>query len=79
MTFAVNIVTLMFVIAYASVGRGFGHEWGSLDGPGPVWPAVLGFAALNVGALSGSVLAVLVLVFVGRELLRGWTEGTSHR
>ena len=70
-TFAASIVTLLLVIAYTSVGRSFGQEWGSLDGPAPVWPAILGFAAMNLGALSGSVLAVLVLIFLGRKLMRG--------
>jgi len=79
-TFAASIATLLLVIAYTSVGRSFGQEWGSLDGPAPVWPAILGYAAMNLGALSGSVLAVLVLIFLGRELVRGWTaQGNSHR
>jgi len=79
-TFAASIVTLLLVIAYTSVGRSFGQEWGSLDGPAPVWPAILGLAAMNLGALSGSVLVVLVLIFLGRELVRGWTaQRTPHR
>jgi len=79
-TLAVSIVTHLLVIAYTSVGRSFGQEWGSLEGPAPVWPAILGYAAMNLGALSGSVLAALVLLFLGRELVRGWTaQRASHR
>ncbi|MDY0912302.1 hypothetical protein [Rathayibacter festucae] len=66
-----SIAALLLVIAYVSVGRSFGQKWSSLDGPEPVWPAVVGFGSMNLAALSGATLAVLVLVFVGRELSRG--------
>lgn len=68
-----SIVALLLVIAYVSVGRGLGQEWSSLDGPEPVWPAIVGFGSMNLAALSGAILAVLVIVAIGRELSRGRT------
>lgn len=65
-----NLTLTLLVSGYTEIGRSFGQEWGSLDGPAPVWPAVLGFASMNLALLSGVVLPVLVSVAVGRELAR---------
>lgn len=69
-TLGLSLTLMLLVSGYTEIGRSLGQEWGSLDGPAPVWPAVLGFASMNLALLSGAVLAVLVSVAAGRELAR---------
>ena len=44
-TLALSVVAFLVALGWASVGRALGQEWSSLDGPEPVWPAVVGFAS----------------------------------
>jgi hypothetical protein len=61
-----SILTLLAVIAYVNTGRSRGEQWSSLDGPEPVWPAVVGFAAMWAIPISAIVLVGLVLAAVVR-------------
>jgi len=70
-TLVLGIVVFGLVAVYAAVGRSRGEEWGSLNGPEPVWPAVLGFGSMWLMAISAAVLGLLVLVALVRELLSG--------
>lgn len=42
---AVSVVAFLVAVGWATLGRALGQEWSSLDGPEPVWPAVVGFSA----------------------------------
>lgn len=61
-----SILVFAFVSVYAAIGRSMGQEWGSFDGPGPVWPSVLGFGSLNLAAVSLVVLALLLAISLVR-------------
>lgn len=63
---ALGIIALLGVYAFVAIGRSQGEEWGSLVGPEPVWPAVIGFGALWVIPISALVLVVLVVISLGR-------------
>jgi hypothetical protein len=65
-----SVVVFLFVYIYTAIGRSMGQEWGSLDGPGQVWPAVLGFGSLNLGALSVAVLLLLIVISLIRAAVR---------
>lgn len=69
----VLVASLFLIVAlYFStrITRSLGvPEWGSLDGPQPVWPAVLGFASMYAAAASAALLVVLSLVAAVRSLL----------
>lgn len=65
-----SLVTMLLVSGHTETGRNLGQEWGSIDGPASVWPAVLGFGSMNLALLSGIVLAVLISVTIGRGLAR---------
>ncbi|MET3452638.1 hypothetical protein [Curtobacterium sp. 1544] len=56
---AVSVVAFLVAVGWATLGRALGQEWSSLDGPEPVWPAVVGFSAPYLFALSLVTLAVL--------------------
>lgn len=61
-TLLLSVVALLFVIGYTNLGRSLGQHWTSLDGPEPVWPAVIGFGSMNLIVVSGSVLLILGIV-----------------
>lgn len=60
--FLASIVAFLAAIAYASTGRALGQQWSSLDGPAPIWPAVIGYGAPYVTIASALVLIVLVSI-----------------
>lgn len=68
-----GIVALLGVYAFAAIGRSRGEEWGSLVGPEPILPAVVGYGALWVIPISALVLVVLVVIAIGRAYLPGST------
>jgi hypothetical protein len=68
--FGVAVVALMGIRIYTSIGMARGEPWSSLDGPEPVWPAIVGFGALNLIALSAAMLAFLVGISIVRAPLR---------
>ncbi|MET0589579.1 MAG: hypothetical protein ABWZ77_00230 [Naasia sp.] len=55
---------------YGLIGTACGEDWGSLDGPGPVWPAVIGFGSLNLFFVSIAALGLLAIVGFVRALWR---------
>lgn len=71
--FLASIVALVAVIAYASIGRGLGQDWTSLDGPEPIWPAVIGYGAPYVTIASALVLVVLAMIALIRRSGRART------
>lgn len=62
--FSLGALSLLFIMI---LGWTTGYEWASLSGPGPTWPATVGFAALYVMGLSGAALMVLIAI----ALMRG--------
>lgn len=66
-TLLLSVAALLAVIGYTNLGRSLGQHWSSLDGPEPVWPAVIGFGSMNLIVVSGSVLVILGIV----QLIRG--------
>lgn len=64
-----SILVFVGVVAYVGVGSSRGEPWSSLDGPEPVWPAVLGFGALYAIPISAIVLIGLVLAAIVRAYL----------
>lgn len=68
-TFAVSLLALIGVGIYTAIGRSRGEHWSSLDGPEPIWPAVVGFGAMNLIAISAIVTIVLVLIAILRAYL----------
>ncbi len=66
---ALSLTSGLFVIVYAAVSRAIGAESGDLDAPG-FQLASIGFGAMNLLALSGSVLAVLLIIVTIREIRR---------
>lgn len=70
--FGVAALAALGVAVITLIARNVGYEWSSLTGPGPIWPAVVGFGALNLMAVSGVVaLALLVVVAAVRRSLMG--------
>lgn len=63
-----GVVAVVGVYSYTAIGRSVGEEWGSLDGPEPVWPSVIGFGGMHLIVIS--TLALLILALVG--LLRAY-------
>ncbi|MFZ4896363.1 hypothetical protein ACL9RL_18110 [Plantibacter sp. Mn2098] len=61
-----GLAAFAFVAAYTAIGRARGEEWGSLDGPAPVWPAVVGFGSLHLMLLGAVALVILVAVAILR-------------
>lgn len=59
--FGAGLLALLGVITYTSIGRALGQHWTSLDGPEPVWPAVVGFGSMWLIAISGVTLVLLLL------------------
>ena len=73
--FGVAALAALGVAVFTLVARNMGYEWSSLTGPGPIWPAVVGFGAMNLMAVSGIVaLALLVVAAVRRSLTRRRTH-----
>ena len=64
-----SIAVLLGVVAYVEIGRSRGENWSSLDGPEPIWPAVLGFGALWAIPISAVLLVALVVVAIVRAYL----------
>ncbi|KGJ73394.1 hypothetical protein GY21_11280 [Cryobacterium roopkundense] len=64
-----SVVVVLGIYAYVAVGNSLGEQWSSLDGPGPVWRAIVGFGAVYAVVISAAVLVVLVLVAVLRAYL----------
>jgi len=67
---ALSLAAGLFAIAYTAISRALGDGSGDLDPPG-FQAASIGFGAMNLLALSGSVLAVLLIVATIREIRRG--------
>ncbi len=68
-TLGLSLAVLLGIYAYVEIGRALGEQWSSLDGPGPVWPAIVGFGAIYLIVISAAVLVVLVLVAIARAYL----------
>lgn len=64
-----SILVFVGVVAYVDIGRSRGEQWSSLDGPEPVWPAVVGFGALYAIPISAIVLVGLVVAAILRAYL----------
>jgi len=64
-----SILVFVGVVAYVDIGRSRGEQWSSLDGPEPVWPAVVGFGALYAIPISAIVLVALVVAAILRAYL----------
>lgn len=62
------IVALLSVYIFTSIGRSQGEEWGSLNGPESVWPAVVGFSALWLIPISAVVLVLLIAIALVRDI-----------
>jgi len=69
MTLGLAIIALLGVIGYTAVGRARGESWSSLNGPEPVWPAVIGFGAMYVIPTTAVVLVVLIAFAVVRAYI----------
>ena len=71
-----SLLALAVAVIYGNLGRSRGEQWGSLDGPEPVWPAVLGFGALWAIPISAIVLVGLVVIAIVRAYRpRSGSEG----
>lgn len=66
---ALSLTAGLFVIVHTAVSRAVGAESGDLDAPG-FQLASIGFGAMNLLALSGSVLAALLIIVTIREFRR---------
>ena len=64
-----GIVALLSVYVFTTIGRSRGEEWGSLNGPESVWPVVVGFSALWSIPISASILVLLVVIALVRDIL----------
>ena len=61
-----SILALVGVVTYVNIGLSRGEQWSSLDGPEPVWPAVVAFTALWAIPISAIALVGLVLAAIVR-------------
>ncbi|GAB3142638.1 hypothetical protein GCM10027057_26950 [Marisediminicola antarctica] len=68
-TLGLSIAALVGVVAYTAIGRARGENWSSLNGPEPVWPAVVGFGAMYVIPISALLLVVLVVSAIVRAYM----------
>ncbi len=68
-TLGLSIAAFVGVVAYTAIGRARGEYWSSLNGPEPVWPAVVGFGAMYVIPISAVVLVVLIVVAIVRAYM----------
>lgn len=59
---AVGIVGVAAIAIYGAIGQARGEVWGSLNGPEPIWPSVIGFGALNLIALSALAIVILLAI-----------------
>lgn len=75
-TLGLAIIALLGVIGYTAIGRARGESWSSLNGPEPVWPAVIGFGAMYVIPMTAVVLVVLIAIAVVRAYI---PRSTAHR
>lgn len=66
LTLVLGVVSLVGVAVYTAIGSARGENWSSLNGPGPVWPAIVGFSAMYVIPISALFLVVLVLIAIVR-------------
>jgi uncharacterized membrane protein len=76
-TLGIGIVALIAVVAYGSIGRGLGVQFGSMGSPEAAFPVAVGFGSLFLIALSATVLVILVLVAIVRAYLPR-TRGEQH-
>lgn len=65
--FLAGVIALVGVLIYISIGRSLGQHWSSLGGPEPMWPAVVGFGAFYVIAISAALLVVQLIVVLVRD------------
>ena len=75
-TLGLSIAAFVGVVAYTAIGRARGENWSSLNGPEPVWPAVVGFGAMYVIPISAFVLVVLVVGAIVRAYMPRSAERT---
>ncbi|WP_104191263.1 hypothetical protein [Cryobacterium sp. Y82] len=68
-TLGLAIIALLGVIGYTAVGRARGESWSSLNGPEPVWPAVIGFGAMYIIPTAAVVLVALIAIAVVRAYI----------
>ncbi|TFC96809.1 MULTISPECIES: hypothetical protein [Cryobacterium] len=66
-----SIFALLGVYVYVDIGWARGEQWASLNGPEPIWPAVVGFGAMYLIPISALVMILLVGVAIARSYLPG--------
>lgn len=77
---AASLVAMLALYAVTAIGRANGvEEWGSLNGPAPVWPAVVGFGSMWAAVLSLAALLLLTVISVIHALVRRRPDASEPR
>ena len=59
---AASMLALVVAWGYTNLGALLGQQWASLNGPEPVWPAVLGYGGMWLGTITFVALVIIGLV-----------------
>lgn len=68
---AASVIVFLGVAAVTSINRANGNEWWPGTDAASNWPAVLGFASINLMWVSAATTLVLLLALAVRRAARG--------